>query len=63
VIRGSIPDRSFLAFYVKDGLVDGIAALNRGKELRRAMGIIRARKPVDESVLRDESVDLKTLSA
>jgi 3-phenylpropionate/trans-cinnamate dioxygenase ferredoxin reductase component len=63
VIRGSIPERSFVAFYVKDGLVDGIAALNRGKELRRAMGIIRARKPVDEAMLRDESVDLKTLSA
>ena len=41
----------------------GFAALNRGKELRRAMGIIKARKPVDEAKLRDESVDLKTLGA
>ena len=62
VIRGSIPERSFVAFYIKDGLTEGIAALNRGKELRRAMGIIKARKPVEESALSDESVDLKTLS-
>lgn len=62
VIRGSIPDRSFLAFYMKDGLVEAIAALNRGKELRRGMGIVKARKPVDETTLADEAVDLKTLS-
>ena len=63
VIRGSIPERSFVAFYIKDGLVDGIAALNRGKELRRAMGIIKARRPVEEKALRNEDVDLKTLGA
>ncbi|MGH2793435.1 MAG: NAD(P)/FAD-dependent oxidoreductase [Actinomycetota bacterium] len=63
VIRGSIHERSFLAFYIKDGLVDAIAALNRGKELRRGMGLIKARKPVDEASLRDESVDLKTLGS
>ena len=62
VIRGSIPERSFVAFYIKDGLVDGIAALDRGKELRRAMGIIKARRPVDEKALRDEGVDLKSIA-
>jgi 3-phenylpropionate/trans-cinnamate dioxygenase ferredoxin reductase subunit len=61
VFRGSVKERSFVAFYIKDGLVEAAAALNRGRELRRAMGIIRARKPVDEAVLRDENVDLKTL--
>lgn len=63
VIRGSIPERSFVAFYVKDGLVDAVAALNRGKELRRAMAIVKARKPIEETVLRDEDVDLKSLGA
>jgi 3-phenylpropionate/trans-cinnamate dioxygenase ferredoxin reductase subunit len=62
VIRGSIPERSFVAFYIKDGLVDGIAALDRGKELRRAMGIIKARRPVEEKALRDEGVDLKSIA-
>jgi 3-phenylpropionate/trans-cinnamate dioxygenase ferredoxin reductase subunit len=63
VVRGSIEERSFVAFYVKDGLVDAAAALNRGRELRRSTGIIKARKPVDATVLRDESVDLKTVGA
>ncbi|MGH2727902.1 MAG: NAD(P)/FAD-dependent oxidoreductase, partial [Actinomycetota bacterium] len=63
VIRGSIAERSFVAFYVKDGLVDAAASLNRGRELRRSTGIIKARKPVDEAVLCDESVDLKTVGA
>ena len=63
VIRGSIPERSFVAFYLKDGLVDAVAAVNRGKEVRRATAVIKARKPVDEASLRDEDVDLKTLGS
>lgn len=63
VIRGSIEDRKFVAFYVKDGLVDAAASLNRGRELRRTFGLIGARKPIDPDVLRDEDVDLKTLGA
>jgi 3-phenylpropionate/trans-cinnamate dioxygenase ferredoxin reductase subunit len=62
VIRGSLPDRSFVAFYIKDGLVDAAVGLNRGKELRRAMGLIKARKPVSGEKLRDEDVDLKLLA-
>ena len=62
VVRGSIRERSFVAFYIKDGLVDAAASLNRGRELRRSTGLIKARKPVDEAVLRDESLDLKTLN-
>jgi 3-phenylpropionate/trans-cinnamate dioxygenase ferredoxin reductase component len=61
-IRGSLEERSFVAFYIKDGLIEAAVALNRGKELRRAMGLIKARKPVPEETLRDEDVDLKTLS-
>jgi 3-phenylpropionate/trans-cinnamate dioxygenase ferredoxin reductase component len=62
VVRGSIPDRSFLAFYVKDGLVDAAVGFNRGKELRRATALVRARKPIEAAKLRDEDVDLKTLA-
>lgn len=63
VVRGSILERSFLAFYLKDGLVDAAVGLNRGKELRRAMGLIKARTPIPDEKLRDEDVDLKTLTA
>ena len=62
VFRGSVADRSFLAFYVKDGLVDAAVGFNRGKELRRAMAIVKARKPVDPAKLQDEDVDLKSLA-
>jgi len=62
VFRGSVADRSFLAFYVKDGLVDAVVGFNRGKELRRAMGVVKARKPFDSAQLRDEDVDLKSLA-
>jgi len=63
VFRGSVEARSFLAFYIKDGLVDAVVGFNRGKELRRAMGIIKARRPIEAAKLKDEDVDLKTLAA
>ena len=62
VFRGSVKARSFLAFYIKDGLVDAAVGFNRGKDLRRAMAIVKARRPVDAAKLRDEDVDLKTLA-
>jgi 3-phenylpropionate/trans-cinnamate dioxygenase ferredoxin reductase subunit len=62
VVRGSISERSFLAFYVKDGLIDAAVAMNRGKELRRSTAIIKARRPVDAKQLADEEVDLKALA-
>jgi len=62
VLRGSLQDRSFVAFYVRDGVVDGVGGLGRGREVRRARDLVRARSPVDPALLRDEDVDLKTLS-
>ena len=59
VIRGSIARREFLAFYLNDGRVDAIAAVNRGKELRRAMPLIKARTVVDPRQLEDEGVDVR----
>lgn len=63
VVRGSIEDRSFVAFYLRDGLVDAAVAVNRAKDLRRAMSLIRARLPVEPSALRDEDADLRKLAA
>jgi len=61
IVRGSLEDRSFVAFYVRDGVVDGVGGLGRGREVRRARDLVRARRPVDPAQLRDEDVDLKTL--
>jgi 3-phenylpropionate/trans-cinnamate dioxygenase ferredoxin reductase subunit len=63
VVRGSMEDRAFVAFYIKDGLVRAAVGLNRGKDVRRSAGLIRARRPVGAALLRDEDVDLKRLTA
>jgi 3-phenylpropionate/trans-cinnamate dioxygenase ferredoxin reductase subunit len=61
VIRGSVEDRDFCAFYLKDGQLLAALGLNRGKEVRRAMKLISARARPDPAALRDEEVDLKSL--
>jgi 3-phenylpropionate/trans-cinnamate dioxygenase ferredoxin reductase subunit len=63
VVRGNVADRSFVGFYVNDGIIDAVVAVNRGKEVRRSAGLIRSRRPVDLLQLRDEDVDLRKLSA
>lgn len=61
VIRGSVEARRFTAFYLKDGLVDGVVAIDRGKDVRRAAALIGARRPVADGALADEDVDLRGL--
>jgi hypothetical protein len=36
-------------------------AVNRGRDLRRSMRLIKAQRPVDTTKLRDPDVDLRTL--
>ncbi|MDP8957575.1 MAG: FAD-dependent oxidoreductase [Actinomycetota bacterium] len=62
VVRGSLEDRNFVGFYVKDGVVDAVVGLNRGRDVRRSAGLIQSRQPVDPAVLRDEDGDLKKLA-
>lgn len=61
VTRGSTEDRNFVAFYLKDGVVLAALGLNRGKDVRRAMKLIRERAKPDPKHLRDEDVDLRKL--
>jgi hypothetical protein len=49
--------RSFVAFYLNQGRIDAMVALNRGKDVRRAMPLIRSREAVDSARLKDEDVD------
>jgi 3-phenylpropionate/trans-cinnamate dioxygenase ferredoxin reductase subunit len=62
VLRGSVERRDVLAMYLRDGRLIGAAAMNRARDLRRAMALIRASSPVDPVTLADESVDLRTLA-
>jgi 3-phenylpropionate/trans-cinnamate dioxygenase ferredoxin reductase subunit len=63
VVRGSLESGSYLACYVNDGRIDAAVGLNRGKDVRRVMPLIKSRRAVDLEQLRDESVDLRALQA
>jgi 3-phenylpropionate/trans-cinnamate dioxygenase ferredoxin reductase subunit len=60
VVRGSVADRTFLAFYMNGGRVESIVSINRGKELRRALPLIGSRRVVEAERLEDEDVDLRS---
>ena len=62
VVRGSLPSRKFLAFYLAEGRVESVVAINQGRDLRRTLPIIKARVAVDPARLEDPNVDLRTLA-
>ena len=61
IVRGSMEERNFVAFYLKDRQVLAAVALNRGRDLRRSMRLIKAQRPVDATRLQDPDVDLREL--
>ena len=61
VIRGSLEQRKFVAFYLQDSRIAAAVAINRGKDLRRSMPLIKARIELDPRKLQDESIDLRSL--
>ena len=61
-VRGSLEDRDFVAFYMKDGSSRRSPGSTAGREVRRARDLVRARRAVDPAQLRDPDVDLKTLA-
>ena len=60
---GASDSASYLACYLNDGRIDAVVGLNRAKEVRRVMPLIKSRQAVDLEQLRDEGVDLRTLNA
>lgn len=63
VVRGSLESGSYLACYMNDGRIDAAVGLNRGKDVRRVMPLIRSRAVVDVAALQDEHVDLRSMQA
>jgi 3-phenylpropionate/trans-cinnamate dioxygenase ferredoxin reductase subunit len=61
VVRGRLDSSSYLACYVNGGRIDAAVGLNRAKDVRRIMPLIKSRRPVDLEQLGDESVDLRSL--
>ncbi len=61
VFRGSVPDRQFTAFFVKDGKMQAALAVNRPMDIRPCREIIQAGQPVDVEKLQDEAVQMRSL--
>ena len=70
VIRGSLAESRFLAFYLSNGIMKAACGLNRGGdpeldadgELRACLELIRAKAALAEATLADEQVDLRSLA-
>jgi len=61
VVRGSLDDGDFTAFYVDRGLVTGALTVGRSHDLEHARRFIRAGHEVDAAGLCDEGSDLAAL--
>lgn len=61
IVRGRLDGSSYAAFYMNGGVIDAVVGLNNAKDVRRAMPLIKARRPIEPDLLRDESRDLRTL--
>jgi 3-phenylpropionate/trans-cinnamate dioxygenase ferredoxin reductase component len=62
VIRGSMQERNFVAFYRKDRRVLAAVAINRGRDLRRSIPLIKNQEEIAAAKLRDPDIDLRTLA-
>lgn len=62
VLRGDPDDERFCAFYLRDGALVGALAVNRPRDLRAAMSLIRSGAAVDPQQLGDDDIDLRGLT-
>lgn len=62
VIRGSIEDLDFSAFYLRDGVLRAAFAVDRGHEVAAARELISARAWLNPQQIKDEDVDLTHLA-
>jgi 3-phenylpropionate/trans-cinnamate dioxygenase ferredoxin reductase component len=61
VIRGSLDDGEFIAFYLDDGLVKAALSVGRSDDLNEARRFISEKTKVEESALSDGGTDLSSL--
>ena len=62
VVRGSTEEQNFVAFYRKNGLILAAVAVNRRRDLRRSIPLIRDQVEIPASQLSDPDIDLRTLA-
>ena len=63
VTRGSIEDRSFCAFFLQEGVLRAAVSVDRPRDVRRSLPLIRQQIRPDPAKLADPDVDLRTLAA
>jgi 3-phenylpropionate/trans-cinnamate dioxygenase ferredoxin reductase component len=61
VVRGSLEEGSFTAFYVDDGRVTAALTVGRSDDLDHAQRLMKDGTPVNVDALRDEGTDLGSL--
>jgi 3-phenylpropionate/trans-cinnamate dioxygenase ferredoxin reductase subunit len=61
VVRGSIDDRSFSAFLLKEGQLLSTFSMNRKFDVRRSMPLIASKAHPDRQRLADPDLDLRQL--
>ena len=61
VVRGSIEDRSFSAFLLKDGQLLSTFSMNRKFDVRRSMALIARKEHPERTKLEDPEFDLREL--
>jgi 3-phenylpropionate/trans-cinnamate dioxygenase ferredoxin reductase subunit len=61
IVRGHLDGGSYAAFYMNSGVIDAVVGINRARDVRRAIPLIKARRRVDPGRLSDERVDLRSL--
>jgi 3-phenylpropionate/trans-cinnamate dioxygenase ferredoxin reductase subunit len=62
VWRGDPEGEKFSVFYLREGLVEAVLALNEARTIRFTRELIASRAPVDPDALADESTDLRELA-
>ncbi len=58
-LRGDVEQRTFTAFYLREGAVRAALGINRLREVNATKRLIRDRVPVSREQLADEGLDLR----
>jgi len=61
VVRGSMAENNFSAFYLKEGVVIAVDTVNRPKDFMVGKKLVAERVTAAPAALRDESIELKSL--
>ena len=62
IVRGSLDERAFCAFFLEDGVLRASVSIDRARDCRRSLGLIRSQVRPDPAALADPDVDLRTLA-